>query len=78
MIAAIDTGKLFELVWASAIAGVFVAVCFSLVIVGATRVTDCRRHGRTMAATAYGLLSVLALVCFLGSAAFGIAVIASR
>jgi hypothetical protein len=78
MIAAIDSGKLFELVWASAIAGVFVAICFSLVIVGVTRVSECRRNDRSLAATAYGLLSVLAVVGFLGSAVFGISVIASK
>ena len=30
MIAAIDVGKLFELVWAAALAGIGVAVCFAV------------------------------------------------
>jgi hypothetical protein len=77
-IAAIDAGKLFELVWASAIAGIFVAVCFSLVIVGITKVSESRRNDRSLAATAYGLLSVLAMLAFLGTAVFGISVIASK
>jgi hypothetical protein len=78
MIAAIDTGKLFELVWAAALAGVTVAVCFSLVIIGVARAEDCRRNRRAGSATAYATLSVVAGVAFLGIAAFGIAVIAAK
>ena len=43
MIATIDVGKLAELVWASLLAGIAVAVCFSLVIIGVARAGDCRR-----------------------------------
>jgi hypothetical protein len=78
MIAAIDTGTLFELVWAAALAGVAVAVCFSLVILGATRASDCRRDERSLAATAYAALSVVAGVAFLGGVVFGISVIAAK
>jgi hypothetical protein len=78
MIAAIDVGKLFELVWASALAGVLVAFCFSLVLVGATRAADSRRNDHSAAATAYGALSVVALIVFLAIAVFGISVIASK
>lgn len=78
MIAAIDTGKLFELVWAAALAGVLVAVCFSLVIVGFARGTECRRNDRSAAATAYGALTIVSLLLFFGIAVFGITVIASK
>ena len=78
MIAAIDTGKLFELVWASALAGVAVAICFSLVIIGAARAEDCRRNRRSGSATAYATLSVLAGLACLGIAAFGITVITAK
>jgi len=78
MIGAIDTGKLFELVWASVLAGVAVAVCFSLVIIGAARAEDCRRNRRSGSATAYATLSVLAGLAFLGIAAFGITVITAK
>jgi len=78
MIAAIDTGKLFELVWASALAGVAVAICFSLVIIGAARAEDCRRNRRSGSATAYATLSVLAGLAFLGIAVFGITVITAK
>jgi hypothetical protein len=78
MIAAIDTGKLLELVWASVLAGVAVAICFSLVIIGAARAEDCRRNRRSGSATAYATLSVLAALAFLGIAAFGITVITAK
>jgi hypothetical protein len=78
MIAAIDVGKLFELVWAAALAGVAVAVCFSLVILGAARAEDCRRHRRAGSATAYAALSVVSAIVFLGIAVFGIIVITAK
>jgi hypothetical protein len=78
MIAAIDFGQLFELVWAAAIASVAVAVSFSLVIIGASRAEDCRRHRRAGSATAYAALSVVAGVAFIGIAVFAISVITSK
>ena len=59
MIAAIDVGKLFELVWAAALAGIAVGVTFSLVIIGVARAEDCRRNRRSGSATAYAALSVV-------------------
>jgi len=78
MIAAIDVGKLLELVWAAALAGVAVAVCFSLVVIGATRAGECRRHRRSGSATAYAVLSAVAGAAVLGIVAFGIAVITAK
>jgi hypothetical protein len=78
MIAAIDFGKLVELVWAAALAGVAVAVCFSVVIIGAARAEDCRRHRRSGSAGAYAALSVVAGVAFLGIVIFGISVITTK
>ena len=78
MIAAIDVGQLFELVWAAALATIAVAVCFSLVIIGAARAEDCRRNRRAGSATAYAALSIVAGVAFLGIAVFAISVITSK
>jgi hypothetical protein len=77
-LAAIDVGQLFELAWASALAGIAVAVCFSLVIVGAARAQDCRRNRRAGSATAYAALSVGAVIVFLGIAVFAISVITTK
>jgi hypothetical protein len=78
MIAAVDTAKLFELVWAALLAGVAVAVLFSVLIVGATRATDMRREGRQGAATLYLGLSFAAGLACLAAIAFGLAVIVSK
>jgi threonine/homoserine/homoserine lactone efflux protein len=78
MIAAIDLGQLFELVWAAAIAGIVVAVCFSLVIIGVTRAEDCRRNRRGGSATAYAALSAISGAVFIGIAVFAISVITAK
>ncbi len=78
MIAAIDVGQLFELVWAAALATIAVAICFSLVIIGAARAEDCRRNRRAGSATADAALSLVAGVAFLGIAVFAISVITSK
>jgi hypothetical protein len=78
ILATIDLGKLFELVWAAALAGVAVAVSFSLVIIGFARAEDCRRNRRSGSAGAYLALSVLASVAFLGIVVFGISVITTK
>jgi threonine/homoserine/homoserine lactone efflux protein len=78
MIAAIDVGQLFELVWAAILATIAVAVCFSFVIIGAVRAGECRRNRRTGSASAYAALSVVAGVLFLGIAVFAISVITAK
>jgi membrane protease YdiL (CAAX protease family) len=76
--AAIDWGKLLELVWASAVAGIAVAIVFALLILGATRASDHRRTGESTAATAYLTLAVLAALAFAGGVVFGISVTVSK
>jgi hypothetical protein len=78
MIAAIDVAKLLELVWASMLAGVAVAITFSLVIIGVARAEDCRQNRRSGSATAYVALSAFAGLLFLGGVVFGISVIAAK
>jgi hypothetical protein len=76
--AAIDWGKLLELVWASAVAGIAVAIVFAALILGATRASDYRRTGESTAATAHLTLAVLAALAFAGGVVFGISVIVSK
>jgi hypothetical protein len=78
MIAAIDWSQLFELVWASAVAGIAVAIAYALLIVGVTRASDRRRDGRDAAATAYIALATVAALAFAGGVAYGISVIVSK
>jgi Na+/H+-dicarboxylate symporter len=76
--AAIDWGQLFELVWASAVAGIAVAIVFATLIVGATRASDCRRSGRDGAATAYVALAAVSALALAAGVVFGISVIVSK
>ena len=77
-LAAIDWGKLFELVWAAALAGIAVAVIFATLIVGATRASDHRRAGNGSVATAYAALAALAALAFAGGVVFGVSVIVTK
>jgi hypothetical protein len=76
--AAIDWGKLLELVWASALAGIAVAIVFSALILGGARASDHRRADAGGTAAAYMVLAVLAALAFAGGVVFGISVIVSK
>ncbi|MDP9345833.1 MAG: hypothetical protein M3P44_08930 [Actinomycetota bacterium] len=78
MIAAIDIGQLFELVWAAALAGVVVAVAFAAALVGFTRSAESRRAGGGGRASAYVVLGLAGTAVFLGAMAFGIEVMVSK
>ena len=78
MIAAVDTGKLLELVWAALVAGVAVSVLFAVLIVGATRATDRRREDRRGAAGVFLGISLAAGVACLAGIALGLTIITSK
>jgi len=68
----IDTHALLKVLYASLIAGVSIAVVFSLAILGATRAGDLRREGRDGASAAYGALAVIALVVSAAIVVYGL------
>jgi Na+/H+-dicarboxylate symporter len=76
--ALIDTGALVKLLYTSLIAGVSVAVIFSVAILGATRSGDLRREGRTGAATAYAVLGGVALALSIGIVIVGLILVAHK
>jgi hypothetical protein len=76
--AAIDWGKLLELVWASALAGIAVAIVFAVLIFGGTRASDHRRARASATAAGHMALAVVAALAFAGGVVFGIAVIVSK
>jgi hypothetical protein len=77
-LASIDWNQIFELVWASALSGVAVAVSFATLILGAARATDHRRADRHKTASGYFVIAALAAFVFAGGVVFGIAVIVSK
>ena len=67
--------ELLELAWVTPIAVVVVAISYSLFLLGATRSTELRRDGNALAATAYGVLGILAGLVFAGTVVAGLWVI---
>jgi hypothetical protein len=61
LLAAVDTTALLKIVGYSLVISVAVTFVFSLGIVGMTRSTECRRDRRTIAASVYSAVAVLAL-----------------
>ena len=57
-IASVDGGLLFQVVWSSLLAGVFVTGLFSVVVVFSSRSAEARRSGRGGTGAAYAALAV--------------------
>jgi hypothetical protein len=77
-IAAIEWGKLAELLWAAPLAGLAVAVTYSLTILGSARAGEARRAGENAAFVAYGILAVAGGAGFLATVVFALSVITSK
>jgi hypothetical protein len=74
----VDADGLVEVVWVSLVAGVGVALTFSLVVLGSARAATARRAGRGREATAYGALAVVSLVVFAAGVLLGLSVMLSK
>ncbi len=75
---AIDFGALLKMFYSSLLAGVGVAVVFSLAIMGATRSSDMRRVGRGGAATAYAVLAGAGLIVAVAMIVYGLILVAHK
>jgi hypothetical protein len=80
MSAAIEWNKIGELLWVAPVAGLAVAVFYSLMIVGWARATEARRGegGGGASALAYSALGVVATLAFLAVVVFGVLVIVNK
>jgi hypothetical protein len=76
----VDWKTLGEVVLYSLAAGVGVAICFSLAILGAIRFADARRAagGRPVASAAYAAMATLGLAATLGAIVVGIVVMTTK
>ena len=74
----VDWQTLGEVALASLIAVVGVTLSFSLAIVGATRMIDMRRDGRSFEAGGYAALMILALAGSGAAVAFGVIVMTTK
>jgi len=78
VLAQIEWGKIGQLLWAAPVAGIAVAITFSLVIVGVARAGDARRDGAGGLAAAYSVLTVVATAAFAAVVVFGVWVIIAK
>jgi hypothetical protein len=78
ILAGIDSGALLKMLSASLLAGVGVAVIFSLVILGATRASDMRRERREGASVAYAALAVVCLVLSSAIVVYGLILVTRK
>ncbi len=79
MLAAIvDWEGILDVVIVSLVAGIGVTAIFAVAILGATRVMDMSRDGRTVEAGAYGVLAVTALGVVIAAVVFGIVIMITK
>ena len=78
MLASVKAGDIFEVVWVSLIAGVFVSVAYSFVVLGMARSAEAARDGRGTAAIAYAGFALLAFALFMAAVALGVNIMLSK
>ncbi|MBV9413452.1 MAG: hypothetical protein JO363_00585 [Solirubrobacterales bacterium] len=78
ILAAVNTHALVRMLFTSVVAGVGVAVVFSLAVLGATRSSEMRRERRTSAAAAYTALAVASLIVAAGMVVLGLTLVAHK
>jgi cation transporter-like permease len=77
--AVIEWDKIGQLLWVAPLAGLLVAITYSLMIVGFARASEARREsGGGATAMAYSLLAVLSTAAFLAVVVFGVVVIVTK
>jgi hypothetical protein len=74
----VDWETLGQVAAASFLAGVGVTTAFSFAIMGATRMVDMRRQGRSFEAGAYAALLILSLLASGAAVAFGVIVMTAK
>jgi hypothetical protein len=76
--ASIDIGLLFDVVWASALAGAVVSTLFAFVVLFGARSAETRRAGRGTVAMAYGAAAVLSFTAFMGLVVYAVHLMLSK
>ena len=74
----VDTQALLKTIAAASVAGVGVTLIFSVAILGASRFADMSRDGRPVAAIAFGVMGLVALLAALAAVTVGIIVMTRK
>jgi hypothetical protein len=78
VLAAVQAGDILEVIVASLVAGVFVSVAFSVVVLGSARSAEARRGGEGTAALVWAGVAVLAFALFAAAVAYGVHIMLSK
>lgn len=78
MVAAIEVGQLFEVVWASLLAGVGITLIFSLLVYSGARAGEARRDGNSTLSAVFVGLTGLSLLGFVGGVIFGVMILLDK
>ncbi len=78
MFAAVEAGDILEVIWASLLAGVFVSITYSCVVLGTARSADARRNGHGSASVAWAGMAVVAFAAFAAAVVFGVHTMLSK
>jgi hypothetical protein len=78
VLASVKAGDILEVVWVSLVAGVFVTVAFSFVVLGMIRSAEAARDGRGTAAIAYAGLALVAMAAFAITVGVGVQIMLSK
>jgi hypothetical protein len=73
----VDTDALWQTVVGATAAGIGTTFVFAIGILGAARFVEASREGRTLEATAFGVLALLGLVATAAAIVIGMIVVAS-
>jgi hypothetical protein len=74
----VKAGDIIEVIWASLVAGIFVSIAYSVVVLGMARSAEAARRGNGTVAVAYAGLAVLAFVAFAAAVVMGVNIMLSK
>jgi hypothetical protein len=74
----VDTHDLWQTIVGSVVAGLGTTFVFSIAILGAARFSEANREGRTLEASAFGLLALLGLAATAAAIVIGVVVMTSE
>jgi hypothetical protein len=78
MLAEIEWNKIAELLYVAPLAGLAVAITFSVLILGVARAGDAQRAGAARTAMAYSALALAAMLAFAAVVIYGVQVVVSK
>jgi hypothetical protein len=76
--AVVKAGDIVEVIWVSLVAGIFVSVAYSLVVLGMARSADAARRGDGTVAVAYAGLALVAFAAFAAAVVMGVNIMLTK